>query len=188
MSPVTASGYRRPVDGNRESGHLRGAVLAALCTLIAAVGHTAGGGSVPDLGVLVVLSPLLAGMFTAVAQRCHGPAGTIAVLGAGQLALHHLMELLHPAHHMTEPAVPAGWRMVAMHAVATLVTAVALRYTDRALSGLTAALRRVVRRRLAPLPADRPLLVLATPDLALPARLARALAAANITRGPPVGC
>jgi hypothetical protein len=176
------------VDGDRQSGHLRGAVLAVLCALITATGHTAGGGSVPDLGVLVVLLPLLAGTFTAVGQRCHGAVGTIAVLGAGQLALHHLMELLHPASHLAEPAVPAGWRMFAMHAVATLVTAVTLRYADRAVAGLTAALRRVVRRRLAPLPADRPLRVLAVPDLDIPARLARALAAANIRRGPPVGC
>lgn len=193
MPPLPSSGYRRPVDGDRESGHLRGAVLAALTTLITAVGHTAGGGAIPDIGVLVVLVPLLAGAFTTAARRCRGAAGTIAVLAAGQLALHHLMELLHSAHHMgglgdDVGAAPAGWRMFALHAVATLVTAVALRYADRAMAGLTAVLCRVVRRRLPPPLADRPLHVLVVADPAIPARLARALAAANIRRGPPVRC
>jgi hypothetical protein len=175
------------MDGDRRDGHLRGAVLAGLTALVTAVGHTAGGGSVPDLGVLVVLFPLLAGLFTTVAGRCRGAASTVAVLGTGQLALHQLMELLHPAHHTSEPAL-AGWRMLAMHAAATLVIAVALRHADRAVAGLVAALRRVVRRRLALLPAQRPLPVFVVPDLAVPARLARALAAAHVRRGPPVGC
>jgi hypothetical protein len=175
------------VDGNRRDGHLRGAVLAGLTALLTAVGHTAGGGTVPDLGVLVVLLPLLAGVFTTVAGRCRGIAGSVAVLGAGQLALHHLMELLHPAHHVTDPVL-AGWRMFALHAVATLVIAAVLRHADRAMAGLVAALRRVVRRRLAPLPADRPLPVLVVPDVAVPIRLAMALAAADARRGPPVGC
>jgi hypothetical protein len=169
-----------------EHGHLRGAVLATLSALLTAVGHTAGGGGVPDLGVLVVLLPLLAGLFTTAAGRCRGALGTVAVLGAGQFVLHNLMELLHPAHG----AVPAldGRQMVVMHAVATIVIAVSLRFADRALAGLEAALRRVVRRRLDPLPAHRPLPVFTVPDLDLPARLARALAAAHVRRGPPVGC
>jgi hypothetical protein len=175
------------VDGDRRDGHLRGAVLAGFAALLAALGHTAGGGSVPDLGVLVVLMPLLAGMFTTVAGRCRGLPGTVAVLGAGQVALHYLMELMHPMHDTATAAV-TGWRMFVMHAVATLLAATALRYADRAVAGVVAALRRVVRRRVAPLPADRPLAVLRVPDLAVPGRLAMALAAAHVRRGPPVGC
>jgi hypothetical protein len=171
----------------RREGHLRGAVLAVLTVLLTAVGHTAGGGAVPDLGVLVVLLPLLAGLLTTVAGRCRSTAGTVALLGAGQLALHHLMELMHPAHHAAAPAL-AGWRMVAMHAVATLVLAAVLRHADRAMAGLAAALRRVVRHRLVPPPADRPLPALVVADVAVPARLAMALAAAHARRGPPVGC
>lgn len=175
------------MDGDRREGHLRAAVLAALSALVTAVGHTAGGGSVPDLAVLVVLLPLLAGALTTVAGRCRGAAGTVAVLGTGQFALHHLMELLHPAQHMAGAGL-AGWQMFAMHAAATVVIAIALGHADRAVAGLTAALRRVVRRRLAPLPVHRPLPVCAVPDPDIPARLARALAVAHVRRGPPVGC
>jgi hypothetical protein len=175
------------VDSDRTEGHLRAAVLAGLSALVTAVGHTAGGGSVPDLAVLVVLLPLLAGLFTTVAGRCRGAVGTVAALGAGQLALHHLMELLHPMHQAADAGL-AGWRMFAMHAAATAVIAVALGHADRAVAGLAAALRRVVRRRLSPLPAHRPLPVFAVTDLAVPARLARALAVAHVRRGPPVGC
>ena len=188
MSLVTSGGYRRRVDGDRRAGQLRAAVLAGLAALITAAGHTAGGGTVPELGVLVVLLPLLAGLFSTVAGRCRGTVATIAVLGAGQLALHHLMELLHPSHHTTGAGAVAGWRMFVAHAVATLVLAVALRFADRAVAALAAALGRVVRRRLIPLPADRPLPARPVPDLAGPARLARALAAAHPRRGPPVGC
>jgi hypothetical protein len=185
MSRSGDAGYGHGVDGDRHDGHLRGAVLAGLAALLTAVGHTAGGGAVPDLGVLVVLLPLLAGLFTSVAGRCQSLAGTIAVLGVSQVALHYLMELLHPAHEAT--AALRGWQMLAAHAAATILIAAALRYADRAVAGLVAALRRVVRRRLTLPPADRPLPVLAVPDLAVPLRLAMALAAAHIRRGPPVG-
>ena len=59
MSGGTA-GTRRP---------LRGAALAVLSTLLTAVGHVAGGGTVPDLALLVVLFPLLGGVFISVAER-----------------------------------------------------------------------------------------------------------------------
>ncbi|OLT10512.1 hypothetical protein BJF78_28730 [Pseudonocardia sp. CNS-139] len=167
---------------------MRAAVLAGLSALLTAAGHTAGGGAVPDLDVLVVLLPLLAGLFTTVAGRSRGPLATVAVLGAGQLALHQLMDLLHPAHHPVAGPALAGWRMVAMHAVATLVLAVLVRHADRAAAALAAALGRVVRRRLVPPPADRPLPVRPVPDLAIPLRLGRALAAAQPRRGPPVRC
>ena len=176
------------MDGEPVAGLLRGWALAGFSTLLTAVGHTAGGGTVPDLAVLVVLFPLLAGLFTSIAQRCGGLARTAAVLGAGQLALHQLMDLLHPAHQAVDPALAPGAQMFAMHAVVTLVTAAALRHADRAVAGLVAALRRVLPRRLSPPPADRPLPVLAVPSPAVPARLARAFAVVHSRRGPPVGC
>jgi hypothetical protein len=42
------------------SGVVRGWVLAGLSTLLTTVGHAAGGGTLPDLTILVVLFPLLA--------------------------------------------------------------------------------------------------------------------------------
>lgn len=178
MSGGSASS-RRPV---------RGAALAVLTTLLTGVGHVAGGGTVPDLAVLAVLFPLLAAVLVELAERCHGTARTIATLGAGQLALHELMVLLHPVHQLTDPVVPPGARMLGLHAAVTLVLAVVLRYADAAGTGLVAALRRVVPRRLSPLPADRPLPTRAVPGSAVPARLARVLAVAHVRRGPPVGC
>jgi hypothetical protein len=170
------------------AGVLRGWALAGLSTLLTAVGHRAGGGTLPDLTVLVVLFPLLAALCTTVAQRCRHLPWTVAVLGAGQLGLHQFMELLHPTHPAAGMALAPGVQMVAMHAIATLVTAVALQHADRAVTGLVAALRRVLPRRLNPPPADRPLPVLAVPGPAVPARLARAFAVAHSRRGPPVEC
>jgi hypothetical protein len=159
---------------------LRSAVLAGLSTLLAAVGHAAGGGTVPDLAVLIPVFPLLAWVFTGAASRCHGLMGTVAVLAVGQFVLHNAIELLHPAH--------PGSTMLAMHAVATVVTALAMRHADRGAAASRAALRRVLPRRLVPLPADRPLPVLAVPGPAVPARLARAFVVAHARRGPPVTC
>jgi hypothetical protein len=176
------------MTGGSGDGLLRAAALAALSALLTAVGHVAGGGSVPGLAILVVLLPLLAGAFVTIAQRCRGAVGTVAVLAAGQVTLHELMVLLHPAHQVAEPAVPPGAAMLGMHAAVTLVTAVVLRNADRAVAGLLAALRRALPRRLAPPPADRPLPTRAVPGPAVIARLARALAVADVRRGPPVGC
>lgn len=165
-------------------GGVRSGVVTSLCALLTAVGHVAGGGAVPDLGVLVVLTPLLAGLFVTVAERAAGLAGLLAVLATGQFALHLLLELLHPAHHVM--GAPGAGVMWTMHAAVTLVTAVALRHADMAVRGVRAALRRVARRRVVPRPAERPLPALAGLGPAVSARLARAMTVANVHRGPPV--
>jgi hypothetical protein len=161
-------------------GVLRGAVLAGLSALLAAAGHTAGGGTLPDLAALLPLLPLLAWAFTGTASRCRGIVGTVAVLAVGQFVLHTAIELMHPSH--------PGPTMFTTHAVATLVTAIAVRHADRGTTALTAALRRVLPRRLVPPPADRPLRVFVVPGPAVPARLARAFVVAHARRGPPVAC
>jgi hypothetical protein len=182
-----------PIAADRP-GALRASVLAGLCAVLTALGHLAGGGIVADLTMLVVLLPLLAGVFTTLAERARTGLGTLAVLGLGQLALHQMIELpnpthpAHAAHHGIGSELPAGAGMVAAHAVATLITAAALRYADRALDWLRAALRRVAPRRPPVLYADRPLATLATPEPAVALRLARALAGVQDRRGPPVGC
>jgi hypothetical protein len=173
-----------PMSGGPGGGVFRGAVLAGLSALLAAVGHAAGGGTVPDMAVLVLLLPLLAWGFTGAARRCRGFAGTIAVLAVGQLVLHYAIELLHASH----PSPGPGTQMLVTHAVATLCTAIALRHADRGAAALAVALRRVLPRRLMPPPADRPLPVLVLPGPAVPARLARAFAVAHARRGPPVAC
>lgn len=164
---------------------LRGCALALLSALLTAAGHAAGGGSLPDLALLVVLLPLLGAVLVALAERATGPLGVLAVLAAGQLALHHLMVLLHPAHH-SAPALLDSGGMLAMHAVATVVVAAAVRYADVAIAAVVAALRRVLPRRPAPPRADRPLTVLVPAAPAAGRRLAGALSAAHVRRGPPV--
>jgi hypothetical protein len=167
---------------------LRAVVVSGLSALLTAAGHIAGGGTAPDLAVLVVVLPLLAYGLLGVAGRCRGTLGTIGVLAAGQLALHHLIEVLHPAQHGPDAALAPGAQMLAMHALATLLTALALRHADRGVAALLAVLGRVVPRRLVPPPVDRPLRVLAVPDAAVLARVARAFTVTQIRRGPPVGC
>lgn len=166
---------------------VRGSVLACLSALLTGVGHVAGGGTVGDLGLLVVLMPLLAVVFVSLAERSRGLGTVVAVLAVGQLVLHCLMVVLHsPADG--GPALLGGTSMLVMHAIVTLVSAVGLRHADHAVAAVATALRRVVPRRHSPLPAVRPLPTLAVPGPELPARLARVFTVAHARRGPPVGC
>jgi hypothetical protein len=176
------------VKGGTGGGVLRAIVVAGSSALLTVAGHTAGGGTAPDLAVLVVLLPLLTYGLVGIAGRCRGLPGTVGVLAAGQFALHHVIELMHPAHDPAHAVLAPGAQMVAMHAVATLLIALALRHADSAVAALLAALGRVLPCRPAPPPADRPLPVLAVPGAAVHARLARAFAVAHIRRGPPAAC
>jgi hypothetical protein len=164
---------------------LRGVVTAGLSTLLIAVGHVLGGGTIPDLTVLVVLFPLLTGAVVGVADRCASLRGTVATLAGGQVALHVLLGVLHP--HPPVDAAPNGLTMLALHAVATLVVTVLLRHADAALAAVGSALRRALPRRPFVPPADGPLLPLRVALVALVPR-ELALAAVPARRGPPVGC
>ena len=182
------------MDGSVDRGapgarRLRGTVLAALTALLTAVGHLAGGGSLPDLGLLAVLLPALAWPLIAIAERCRGLLATTAVLGAGQLVLHELLTTVHTHHGPTHAAVTDDTSMVAVHAAVTALTVLGLRYADQGIAALGAALHRVVPRRPSPLPvAAGPLAVPVLPDPAVPARTGRLLAATHVRRGPPVCC
>jgi hypothetical protein len=164
---------------------LRGLALAGLSTLLVGVGHLLAGGAVPDLGLLAVLFPLLTGAVVGLAERCRNLWATVATLGAGQYALHVLLDLLH-THAPVAPG-PGGATMLALHAVATLLVAALLRNADRGLAAVAAAVRRVLPRRPFVPPADGPLPSLRPTRAAWP--LPRTvLAALPVRRGPPVGC
>lgn len=170
-----------PADGGALlARRLRGCLLVGFTALLTAVGHLAGGGAPPDLGLLVVLLPALAWPVVAVADRCRGPLATALVLGLGQLLLHTFLSTVH-AHHQAAP-------MLGAHAAVTAVSVVGLRWADRGVTALLAALGRVVPRRPAPLP----VVVVQPPQPvrgpAVPARIRRALAATHVRRGPPVCC
>jgi hypothetical protein len=162
------------------SSRLRGVALAALSALLTTIGHAAAGGGLPDVSVLIVVGPLLAGAFVALAERTRGPLATVATLGGGQLVLHMTLAALHP--------MPAsdGTSMLGVHVLITLVTAVALRYADTAAAAVAAVLRRVRSRRVPSPAADRPLPTRPVPAPDLPARRARMLTVAVVRRGPPV--
>jgi hypothetical protein len=92
--------------------------------------------------------------------------------------------LLHPA----QDAAAGGRSMLLMHAVVTLVSAAGLCHADAAVVAVARALRRVLPRRPAVLPANRPLPTLAVPGPDRVAQQAQALLVAHARRGPPVGC
>lgn len=163
-----------------QTGRLRGVTLTLLVALLAAIGHVAAGGGLPDLSLLVVLLPLLGGAFVALAERTRSFPATLGVLAVGQLVIHAALAALHP---MTADGTRT---MLVLHVLVTLVTAVAVRYADAAVLAVAAVLRRVVPRRLTPLPADRPLPTRPVSPLDLPARRARLLTMADVRRGPPV--
>jgi len=171
----------------RRGRAMRGTATAVLSALLTAVGHVAGGGSVPDLAVLLVLLPLLATVFVSAAGACRGAFGTVATLAAGQFVLHELMVLLHPPHP-GNAAMLGTAAMLGMHAAVTLVTAAALRHADLAVSALSWALARVLPRRLSPFPALRPLRSGVVTCSDVPARYTLALATSVLRRGPPVRC
>ncbi|MFR9803292.1 hypothetical protein ACL02T_13445 [Pseudonocardia sp. RS010] len=170
-----------PSTGPAHVRILRGAVLASLTTLLTALGHLAGGGTLPDLGLLVVLLPLLALVVTSTAERARGPVGTLLVLGTGQLVLHELLVVLGHGH----AGAASGPQMVAMHAVATVLSGLLLRDADRLLCALSRALRRVLPRRPALLAADAPLRTCAVPPAGVVGHVRRAAVGALLRRGPP---
>ncbi|GAA1218575.1 hypothetical protein [Pseudonocardia alaniniphila] len=174
-------------EAGGSQGILRGVVLAGTTSLLTAAGHLAGGGTIPSLALLILLFPLLTGVFVAIARHVAGVAGTVVRLAAGQVVLHYLMVLMHPTHAVADPMAMSSWRMLGMHAAVTVATAVAVRHADAAMLAVGAVLRRVVPRRLV-LPAVQcPLPRVVVPEPAVPAHLARALSVAHIRRGPPVG-
>jgi hypothetical protein len=161
---------------------VRGTVLAALVTLLTATGHVVGGGSLADLSPLAVLVPLLAQVLVAAADRCRGLPAVLITLGAGQLALHHLLLVL-TAHDSS--GAGSGPAMPAAHAVATLATAVVVTYADATLAALLAASRRLPRRPTVAavdvVPPVRPV-----PSADVPLVAGPALLAAHARRGPPI--
>lgn len=165
----------------------RGTTLAVLITLITVAGHTAGGGTPPGLSPLTVLFPMLVVVLVACADRCRSLLRVLLVLGSGQLALHHLLVVLALHGHGVDGAVPAS-RMLAMHAVATVLTAGTVRGADTALLALLRALRRVLPRRAPAVPADAPLPARPVPAADVPLRVLADLVAVHARRGPPTAC
>ncbi|WP_435737975.1 hypothetical protein V5D56_05095 [Cellulosimicrobium sp. PMB13] len=124
------------------SGRLRaarGLVLAAVVVGLSLLSHELAGGSRPDVVPLVVLAALSAVAVRPLTRREVGLPRLLALLGAGQVVLHVVLERsaeLSPtatasAHAHDGPA--ATMTMLAAHAVATVVVALVLRHGDAVL-------------------------------------------------------
>jgi hypothetical protein len=147
----------------------RGTVAAAIATLVAALSHTAGGGTFPSAPLVALAFVTSVGWSTAVVGRRFSWPRVSAAVVASQALFHGTFALLgaggarvvaetarHSAHtgSTTLTVLPGGSGhahdgagMLAAHAVAAVVTIVALRIADRS-SLATAALARVVRSLL----------------------------------------
>ncbi|MFE4195561.1 hypothetical protein ACFRJ9_06835 [Paenarthrobacter sp. NPDC056912] len=185
---------------------LRTAVIASLIFGLAAGGHLAGGGALPDPAILLGLCaltvlpvailtkfrlsfPALAGLLGAGQAWLHwafhslsaAPAGAAPVSGHGHHAAGPMLAAFGSGNHVQAPA--DDWQMFAAHALATIVTAVVLARGERALWALTAWLRPLMKLPepcvIVPARVPGP----CTPPIVLPRdQLARRIPA---RRGPP---
>jgi hypothetical protein len=131
----------------------RGVALAGCSAALAVAAHAAAGGSVPSPGLTLVLTVLLAGAGTALADRRRGFPAILAAVGASQLGMHVLLAGLGPDHSAAGHGgaghgsavhggvVPAPVAMVALHVAATVLIAVLLARAENTAFALAAVLR-----------------------------------------------
>ena len=183
---------------------LRAAGLAGLVTALAAGGHVVGGGRAPSALALGVLAALVLPVAVLVSGRRVRAVPAGLLLAAGQAAAHAIFSATHcagaavvaSAAHVhgaagldlacepTGPHAPVTLAMVAGHAAATVVTAVAVAHVERALWWLLDLLAPLTRELVVP--------TLTRPDLRRRTPAPRALVALHLRdhpsrRGPPRG-
>jgi hypothetical protein len=168
----------------------RGLAAASVCALLTYSGHRAAGGAMPDLGLLLVLTLLLAGFLITLADRRRGPLAILAMVGGSQLAMHGLLELLAGSHAGSMAAPLGGFLpMLGAHTLATVLTSVVLAGAEDAVFTVAHALARVApltssAPRAAELP-SRLSAVTGPLDGRLRGVLGRRL---YLRRGPPARC
>jgi hypothetical protein len=167
---------------------LRGTTVAGMSTLLAAAGHATAGGRVPGIGLLVVLGALLSVLTTSLADRRVRLSTMLLTLGAAQLALHGLLEVMSGHHHGDEQMVEKPLLMIAVHVLGTVVSALLLAHADRVLFLVASALRRIAPARLRPyLGPGATLHLVPGPALGATVHRFRWVTLVGL-RGPPVGC
>ena len=137
---------------------LRGCLLTGSSAALTIATHGAAGGGVPDLGLFLLPTVLLAGAGTVVAERVRTPGVMIAALGGTQLAVHTLLSMNATSHEMllAGRVVAGPVPMLVGHVLATLVLAVMLSRVDGVLSAIAAALSAALPARPPMLPAWAP--------------------------------
>jgi len=164
---------------------LRGLATAGVSAALAVAAHAAAGGGLPSTGTAVVLTAVLAGAGVALADRRRGFRSILAVVGAGQLGMHVLLDQFGHAHAGTDVSA----LMVVTHAVAAVAVAMLLAGAERSVFAVVAVLRWLLGGALT---APRPLPVTASPSRPAPASVPPGsitldvlLRRANARRGPP---
>ncbi|MBT1001424.1 hypothetical protein KIH31_02305 [Paenarthrobacter sp. DKR-5] len=149
---------------------LRTAAVAVPMFLLAAGAHMLAGGALPALPVVAAMLALTAFPVIILTRAKLGPAVMVCLLGASQFALHAGLDRLSSARSFTpsagghlhtampvsgsmpgmdlaspgaleHPAAGSGFAMLALHAAATLITALLLTRGEAALWALAAWLR-----------------------------------------------
>jgi hypothetical protein len=111
----------QPVDAALRA--LRGGMLTATTTALTIAVHVAAGGGMPNLGLTLLPTLLLAGGGVLLLDRHPSPVTVLAVLGASQLTVHTLMALSdHDADSTSS--------MIAAHTAATVVLALLVTQVD----------------------------------------------------------
>ncbi|WP_380168938.1 hypothetical protein [Jannaschia sp. R86511] len=135
-------------DQRAAAGPLRAAVAAVAVVGLAGAGHLAAGGATPSLRALLLALLVVALMCTAVATRQVSARRLAAVVGGGQVVLHHAFGWVPGSHGSEADAVPAAveaaghgslWSdptMLAAHLLATVCTVALLRRGEAALVAL----------------------------------------------------
>lgn len=117
----------------------RATVFALVATYLAALGHVAGGGHLPDPAVLLTVAVFLGGSVSGLATRHRTGPQILGMLMASQVLFHLLFQLT--AHH-SEPTVTG--KMLAFHLLAGLIAAALMAGGESALFRLFAAIRRAI--------------------------------------------
>lgn len=169
---------------------LRGAGLAITAASLSVAAHAAAGGSLPDPVTTAIVTALLVGAGTALADRRRGPFTIVGALGLTQLTLHLFLQLSgshqgHQGHHGLpfDPAV-----MVAGHLLAAVVTGLVLARAEQALFVVARVLALVLPRKHSALPVVVPLrtVCIPAPTQRVIAQLIRRRI--HTPRGPPLHC
>ncbi len=175
---------------------LRSSAFAVVAAALAGLGHVIGGGGPPDAAVLVVGAGGVALICTGLTRRRRSVAGIAGLLIACQLAFHLLFSL-SPHLMASGPTASSGLaassgllptaplRMLAVHGIATALSALTLAKGEKSLFELFAVLRRAVRVVLLPGAVGLPPQWAAAVAYAWP-HPSGALLSTSPRRGPPV--
>lgn len=122
---------------------LRGASVGALSALVTATAHTFGGGMFPSDAAIVMLVLVCAavGYATSATPNTAAPRAQLLVVLASAQAIGHLLLTAVDGHHH---GPMLGQQMLAAHAVAVVVGALAIRGAEHGIRRAITSLRRAL--------------------------------------------